>query len=953
MKILTVYLPSFVFLTTTLVVIESYSKIKTHDNTPSPTQLNARYEQALIDYKDWLHQLSNGDSYSTGQLKKALVDIKDQLTNETNITYELVQIKIDIKLNEIGQALLENRQTPQWNDKGISIFKNDTENQLIKWHQRYILSPANTKNAILNAKPNDQKDILTILNISSQTLDSQCYDQHIQPFFSQILKRLNDAEESVYMNAVPEKENIAMLENFISNYQYKINVDKYENHLMKGAFESLYKLFTADGELATIDAFNLYVQSKQLTYWNRLFDNLKTSKLYGDDALIARKADQIVNADVKNSKTLKDFITEAAPRESAFVALQKLCSDKIEAKDYSGAIELASQFGDLFTGKHLYSQVEKKFNNLISMLEEANANQGKYEYVGLSSCNTPKDEIRYVLSREKRFLAIVPEGTGSILTFQRNSNSPKDWQNTNYLNTLLSGHECIFEYEPRSQENELKQVSRDIFYNQPNVKPKFSGKKNIDYYVDIGRGIAFFVSNSSYDRLRLNEPEGEYMSPWLISDEVLLQNISKSKGFHGRVNGNGNFDIYYVTTEDRGRTWSEPKSLGIGVNTPFAERSPFLSKDGNYLYFSSEGHGGFGGFDVFKVELSIQGRNVIVTKNSLRPILGACSVHDDLYYQVIVEEKEATTPNPMEAYFSSNTSGNFDIYFLTLTTSSENGVTQSVDYQPRHGEIRYFPAWPPANQLKLELECDTFRNVALITKEGDVRVRGRVFDSKGRLVKEAYISFFNIEQIGPNIKVSISEGSRYETALRANTKYKITITATTVDNEKVTEYLDDYIDLCPNFTGESFAQKDFQTTDVKDHGLYGKPAGFDFFFNTNQYVSTISNKDILHHHYKLHLRRLSTNLDFKLILDGFADERGEESHNKMLAQQRVNTAYEFFKSVGFTDQQLIKKPIGETNRFDNDDVKSLEVILGADNLRLPDQELKWLLNRRVYIRFSN
>ncbi|MCB9246680.1 MAG: OmpA family protein [Flavobacteriales bacterium] len=45
--------------------------------------------------------------------------------------------------------------------------------------------------------------------------------------------------------------------------------------------------------------------------------------------------------------------------------------------------------------------------------------------------------------------------------------------------------------------------------------------------------------------------------------------------------------------------WSTPKNLGTTVNSSDQEKFPFLSADGKTLYFSSNGHFGFGGYDVF------------------------------------------------------------------------------------------------------------------------------------------------------------------------------------------------------------------------------------------------------------------------------------------------------------------------------------------------------------------
>ena len=48
--------------------------------------------------------------------------------------------------------------------------------------------------------------------------------------------------------------------------------------------------------------------------------------------------------------------------------------------------------------------------------------------------------------------------------------------------------------------------------------------------------------------------------------------------------------------------WSEPINLGDIINTEFGERTPYLSSDKKKLYFSSNGHKGYGEQDVFVSE---------------------------------------------------------------------------------------------------------------------------------------------------------------------------------------------------------------------------------------------------------------------------------------------------------------------------------------------------------------
>ncbi len=60
----------------------------------------------------------------------------------------------------------------------------------------------------------------------------------------------------------------------------------------------------------------------------------------------------------------------------------------------------------------------------------------------------------------------------------------------------------------------------------------------------------------------------------------------------------GDQDIY-VSEKIDDFNWTEPRNIGEGVNTVEAEFSPFLSADGETLFFSSFGHEGFGGADIY------------------------------------------------------------------------------------------------------------------------------------------------------------------------------------------------------------------------------------------------------------------------------------------------------------------------------------------------------------------
>ncbi len=59
-------------------------------------------------------------------------------------------------------------------------------------------------------------------------------------------------------------------------------------------------------------------------------------------------------------------------------------------------------------------------------------------------------------------------------------------------------------------------------------------------------------------------------------------------------------DIYVV--EKVGKKWGDAKPLPMTINTVGRETTPFITPDGRYLFFSSDGHLGMGGLDIYVVE---------------------------------------------------------------------------------------------------------------------------------------------------------------------------------------------------------------------------------------------------------------------------------------------------------------------------------------------------------------
>jgi len=87
--------------------------------------------------------------------------------------------------------------------------------------------------------------------------------------------------------------------------------------------------------------------------------------------------------------------------------------------------------------------------------------------------------------------------------------------------------------------------------------------------------------------------------PAVSQDELTLFFVSDMKGSIKNYEGKNSKDIWRVTRTSVSDDWGEPENLGPDINTPGDELFPFVHADGT-LYFSSDGHIGMGGLDIFK-----------------------------------------------------------------------------------------------------------------------------------------------------------------------------------------------------------------------------------------------------------------------------------------------------------------------------------------------------------------
>ncbi len=137
-----------------------------------------------------------------------------------------------------------------------------------------------------------------------------------------------------------------------------------------------------------------------------------------------------------------------------------------------------------------------------------------------------------------------------------------------------------------------------------------------------------------------------------------------------RPNGIGQKDMYLSKKLPDG-TWGKAQLFPESVNTQLNEESPFLSYDGNTLFFASEGHSSMGGFDIFKSE-KLENGQWSKAQNIGYPIN---TPGDDLFY--------IPTLDGQRVYFASERPGGYgrsDIYIIEYPVYDERSLAVVAGY---------------------------------------------------------------------------------------------------------------------------------------------------------------------------------------------------------------------------------------------------------------------------------
>lgn len=127
-------------------------------------------------------------------------------------------------------------------------------------------------------------------------------------------------------------------------------------------------------------------------------------------------------------------------------------------------------------------------------------------------------------------------------------------------------------------------------YNKGRSRTSSDGINKLKLYIATENGKSW----GGVKELPFNSDDYSCGHPALSPDDSKLYFVSDMPG------GFGGTDIYVVDYRDG--NWGSPVNLGREINTEGNEMYPYIDENGN-MYFSSDGHEGLGGLDIFYVEM--------------------------------------------------------------------------------------------------------------------------------------------------------------------------------------------------------------------------------------------------------------------------------------------------------------------------------------------------------------
>lgn len=357
-----------------------------------------------------------------------------------------------------------------------------------------------------------------------------------------------------------------------------------------------------------------------------------------------------------------------------------------------------------------------------------------------------------------------------------------------------------------------------------------------------------------------------------------------------RADGYGGVDIWYISKEGNG--WSEPINCGANVNTPCDDITPFVSPTSNKLYFSTTGRDNMGGYDIFYLAYTTEGKEVIFPKTPTNMGAPVNTKYDEF---------SPSFPNYSDSYFyySSDQDGDFDIYLLQKL------------FKEGKDSIEFEPEKKPEDKIEFVVKEDTLVINPTFNLEGVVK------DNRtNEPIENVDVTVKRDKEQTPHQSTKTDIDGKYGFQLVKGHEYKVEVKNDTLFN-------DSYKVFVANNDTNNTVKRDLVFDVVKTvrinfkYDQSEKPYEYILDSLGNQENTTwqeaIDNlaEDI----------KKSQSILSKVIVTGHTDPVASNSYNKQLAQKRAEFVVSQLIQRGIPIYLLSAKSKGETEKlvkFDNE-----------------------------------
>jgi outer membrane protein OmpA-like peptidoglycan-associated protein len=400
-----------------------------------------------------------------------------------------------------------------------------------------------------------------------------------------------------------------------------------------------------------------------------------------------------------------------------------------------------------------------------------------------------------------------------------------------------------------------------------------------------------------YGSKKLN---GAWLEPYMLDPHVNLdgfRSLTPSLSPKGdrlyfssnRPGGEGGLDLWYVKLTPDGRT-GKANNLGNKINTGGNEYAPFFHEVSQTLYYSSSGHIGFGGQDIFFNEWNEDAAAFGQTTNAGAPINSSA---DDSYY--IIDSK-------LENGF--------------VTSNREICIECDSVYS-------------------LRVQCNKIYRVT--RPEIQFAINGYVYDKEtNEIIPNAKVEFKDVSYEWDHFEIFTDENGYYEHDLIPN--LELFMRANQIDF-----FADKALVTTIGETESKIFKQDFYLEKIPKGEITIEGIEYDFDSANLRPESELILDNLIEF--------LELNDNLVIEIRSHTDQRGSDSYNLKLSQRRAQSVVDYLIAHNIPMERLVPKGYGETKPVEiadeNGEVTAMTIAHIASLKIKGDREIAHQRNRRT------